>query len=68
MKFREEITDWKDENIPNHIYVTEGKTLIGYVQNGDKTVHWFKQPKKQWSTTHRKFRDLGKKEIAKLSL
>jgi hypothetical protein len=60
IKFRQEITDW---NTPNHIYIVENRMLIGYIQDGTTKPFYFKEPKKQWSATGRKFKDLTKKEI-----
>ena len=67
MRYKEEVTDWGSENIPNHIYVTEGRVLLGYVPRGTTVVQWFNEPKKQWSTTHRRFRELSKREVSALS-
>lgn len=60
--WREEITVWED-NTPNHIYITRGTDLIGYVPRGTTVPHVFNTPKKSWSVTRRKFRKLSKKEI-----
>lgn len=69
MKIRQETTDWKDApGTPNHIYLTEGNTLVGYIPVGTKKALYFQEPKKQWATTRRKFRTLGKREIAELEL
>jgi len=69
MKIRQETTDWKDApGTPNHIYLTEGNTLVGYIKSGEKKAFYFQRPKKQWSTARRKFRTLGKREIAELEL
>lgn len=62
IKFRQEITDWGDRQIANHIYITNGRQLIGYVPEGSKTPIYFKAPKNLWSATGRKFKDLTKKQ------
>lgn len=70
--WREEKTEWPEPkqtvfglegDIPNHIYITKGTELYGYVRRGTTEVIWFKQPFKTWSPSRRKFRKLGKKEI-----
>jgi len=69
MKIRQETTVWKDApGTPNHIYLTEGSTLVGYIKSGEKKAFYFQEPMKQWATTRRKFRTLGKREIAELEL
>ena len=63
MRFREEITVWdKSPSTPNHTYITEGSYLIGIVPEGTKEAFMFSSPKKQWSVSRRKFRDLTAKE------
>lgn len=67
MRVKQEITEWDkcDYEVPNHIYLTEGKQLIGYIPVGTTKAQYFKEPKKQWATTRRKFRELtSKKELA----
>ena len=69
MNIRQETTVWKDApGTPNHIYLTEGNTLLGYIPVGSKKAFYFKYPKKQWSPTRRKFRVLLKREISELEL
>ena len=63
VRFREEITAWESSNTPNHTYIVDGRVLIGYIPQGTKTPVYFNSPKKLWSVTGRKFRDLTKKEI-----
>ena len=62
-RFRQEITDW---DAPNHIYITQGTELLGYVPRNSNQVQWFKTPKRTWSPSRRKFRDLTKREISEL--
>jgi len=64
-RYRQEITDWGD-NTPNHIYITDGRALVGYIPRGSKTEFRFTAPSKCWSATGRKFRDLSKKEVLEI--
>jgi hypothetical protein len=66
-RYRLELTDWSkcDYDQKNHVYITQGSYLIGYVPVGGTEVR-FAKPKKQWSVTRRKFRDLKTKEIQQL--
>lgn len=57
--WREETTDW---DTPNHIYITKGTELVGYVPRGGE-LQIFETTFKSWSPSHRKFRKLGLKEI-----
>jgi len=69
MRMRQEITVWdkvSEYRIPEHIYITEGSYLIGYVPEGSTKAVIFSVPKKQWSVSRRKFRDLTAKEIRKI--
>lgn len=70
VRYKQEITVWdKAPDTPNHIYITDGKTLIGIVpQHGkEKGIEKrFTKPYRQWSVTRRKFRELSPKEIAAL--
>jgi hypothetical protein len=59
--WREEITDW---DTPNHIYVTKGAELVAYVPQNTRILRVFNTPMKRWSVSRRKFRKLGKREIA----
>lgn len=57
---------WREEtnaDYPMHTYITKGNDLFGWVQAGTKEVVMFKEPKRTWSVTRRKFRKLNKKEI-----
>lgn len=67
MRIREEITVWdKAPTTPNHTYITEGSYLLGVIPTGTKEAFMFSTPKKQWSVSRRKFRDLTKKEIKEI--
>jgi len=67
VRYRLELTDWDkcDYNQLNHVYITDGKVLIGYVPVGGKEIR-FSKPKTQWSVSRRKFRELKAKEIQQL--
>jgi len=68
-RIREEITVWdKAPTTPNHTYITEGSYLIGIIPKGTVKAFYFSAPKKQWSPSRRKFRDLKKKELEVLEL
>ena len=62
-RYRQEITDW---DCANHIYITEGRVLLGYIPRGSNQEIRFMAPKKQWSPSHRKFRDLSKTEVRQI--
>lgn len=70
VRYKQEITDWSESPAtPNHIYITDGKTLIGVIpqfgpQKGIKKM--FSKPYRQWSASRRKFRELSPKEIESL--
>jgi len=67
-RYRQEITVWDKclHEQENHIYITQGSWLIGFIPvsgpNAGQEIR-FAKPKKQWSVSRRKFRDLTKKEI-----
>lgn len=51
MQVRQEVTDWSkaDYRVPQHIYITSGSMLVGYVPEGTTEAIIFSNPKKQWS-------------------
>ena len=62
-RYRLEITDWSPNKVPNHVYITEGTNLLGYIPiSGGKEMR-FTVPKRHWSPSKRKFRDLTKAEL-----
>jgi len=67
IRLKQEITVWDkcDYNVPNHIYITDGGTLVGYIPQGTYTAKYFHTPSKQWSRTRRKFKEITtKKQLA----
>jgi len=46
MKYLQEVTDWGDHNVPNHIYyLNDDKTrMVGYIKAGTKALFKFKKP------------------------
>ncbi len=64
--WREELTDWGEHKITNHIYISKGTDLMGYVARRTGVIHMFNAPKKSWSVSRRKFRKLNKKEIREI--
>lgn len=46
MKYLQEVTDWGDHNVPNHIYyLNDEKTrMVGYIKAGTKALFKFKKP------------------------
>ena len=70
MRYRQEITEWdeSDGKVSNHIYITSGSSLMGYIPVGTKTPKYFSKPPSNWSVSRRNFRDLTKKELLELDL
>ena len=64
--WREELTDWGEHKNTNHIYISKGTDLMGYVARSTGVIHMFNAPKKSWSVSRRKFRKLNKKDIKKV--
>ena len=46
MKYLQEVTDWGDHNVPNHVYyLNDTKTkLVGYIKYGTKSLFKFSKP------------------------
>ena len=46
MKYLQEVTDWGDHNIPNHIYyLNDSKSkMVGYIKAGTKALFKFSKP------------------------
>lgn len=66
IRLKQEITVWdKAPDTPNHIYITDGGKLVGYIKSGTYVAQYFNAPSKQWSGTRRKFKEItSKKELA----
>jgi len=65
--WREEITDWGSYTYAqNHIYISKGTDLVGFVPRGTGIIKMFNTPKKSWSVARRKFRKFTKKDIKKV--
>lgn len=71
VRYKQEITVWdKAPSTPNHVYITDGRTLIGVVPTVGplKGIEKrFVKPYRQWSPSRRKFRELSQKEIKLLT-
>jgi hypothetical protein len=52
MKALKETTNWA---VPNHTYIVEGTTLVGYVKASARDIHWFTKPIKGFDQRGRKF-------------
>ena len=46
MKYFQEVTDWGDNNVPNHIYYLKDdkSSMVGYIKVGTKKLHKFVAP------------------------
>ena len=46
MKYFQEVTDWGNHNIPNHIYYLKDdkSRMVGYIKHGTKKLFKFKSP------------------------
>ena len=64
-RYRQEVTDW---DTVNHIYITEGRTLVGYIPKNTNKEYRFSSPMRNWSASKRKFRDLTKKDLEELNI
>lgn len=71
VKARQECTSWDDleYRIPQHIYLVDDSSLVGYILEGTFKATYFSKPKKQWSPLGRTFRDIkSKKELSQYDL
>ena len=67
IRLKQEITAWDkcDYTVPNHIYITDGGKLVGYIPHGTYVAQYFNAPSKQWSGSRRKFKEItSKKQLA----
>jgi len=69
IRLKQEITVWdKAPNTPNHIYITDGGKLVGYIPHGTYVAQYFNAPSKQWSGSRRKFKEItSKKQLTQYS-
>lgn len=71
VKVRKECTSWDDleYRIPQHIYLVDDRSLVGYIPEGTFKAIYFSEPKKQWSPLDRTFRDIkSKNELSQYDL
>lgn len=63
MKYLQEVTDWGNHNVPNHIYyLNDEKTrLVGYIKAGTKSLFKFSKPM-SFDKRGRKFVELKNKK------
>lgn len=58
MQYLKEVTDW---NMPSHTYIVDDRGwLVGYIREYADEILWFKTPKKSWSKSRRKFKNVTK--------
>jgi len=60
MKYLKETTDtWTTAfKMPNHIYILDGTTCMGYIRKGTETETWFGHPLKNFEKKGRTFNEL----------
>jgi len=60
VKYLHEITDdWNTDFVmPNHIYLLESTTCVGYIQQGTEIEVMFSKPLKNFDKKRRKFKEL----------
>lgn len=61
-RYRLETTKWGDDT-PNHVYITSGTDLLGYINIFTGKEEMFKAPMRTWSVRGRTFRDLRDSEV-----
>ena len=61
-KYLQEITsDWKtDFKMPNHTYIMNGTTCVGYIKEGTTEEIMFNHPSKNFDKRYRKFKNVTK--------
>ena len=60
LKYLQETTVWSTP-IPNHTYIFDGSSCVGYIKCGSEQVTMFSKASKQFSKTRRQFKDVTKK-------
>jgi len=65
LRYRLETTNWNnvDYSVPNHIYMTHGTDLYGYINIATGEKQMFVRPMKQWSVKGRTFKDIKDSEV-----
>jgi hypothetical protein len=58
LRYLQEVTDWGTRNLPNHIYIMNGNTNVGYIRSKDGIKIMYKTSSKLFSRTRRKFKEL----------
>lgn len=59
LKYLQETTAWSTP-IPNHTYIFDGSSCVGYIKCGTGQVTMFSKASKQFSKTRRQFKDVSK--------
>jgi len=60
MKYLQETTDWSncEVRIPNHIYIFDGSSCVGYIKEGTKDKIMFSKPSRIFSKKGRTFKEV----------
>jgi len=62
MKYLKETTDWSDAQarIPNHTYIFDGSSCVGYIKEGTTKEIMFNKPSRIFSKKGRTFKEVKK--------
>jgi hypothetical protein len=58
LRYLQEVTDWGDKNLPNHIYIMSGRLNVGYIRSKDGVKIMYNNPSKLFSRTRRQFKEI----------
>jgi len=59
MKYLKETTVWDtDVRIPNHTYIFDGSSCVGYIKEGTSEKIMFKKPARGFSKRYRTFKEV----------
>lgn len=58
IRYLQEVTEWE---FPNHIYIMEGRSNIGYIPSSGEKAVIYKSASKSFSRTGRKFEEYKRK-------